>query len=54
MNATATTPTGPRYSGVAIAFHWLLALMIIVSFSVGWYMTGLSMSPTRLKLFNWH
>jgi cytochrome b561 len=39
---------------VAIGFHWLLALMIIISFSVGWYMSDLSMSPTRLKLFNWH
>jgi len=54
MNATATLSPSHRYGGVAIAFHWLLALMIIVSFSVGWYMTDLPMSPTRLKLFNWH
>jgi cytochrome b561 len=43
-----------RYTGVAIAFHWLLALMIIVSLSVGLYMSDLPMSPSRLKLFNWH
>jgi cytochrome b561 len=49
----ATTPEG-RYSGVAIAFHWLLALMIVVSFCVGLYMADLPISPTRLKLFNWH
>lgn len=54
MNTTATPSTRSRYTGVAIGFHWLLALMIIVSFSVGWYMSDLSMSPTRLKLFNWH
>lgn len=54
MNTTATPSTRQRYTGVAIGFHWLLALMISVSFSVGWYMSDLSMSPTRLKLFNWH
>ncbi|MEP6875513.1 MAG: cytochrome b [Burkholderiales bacterium] len=43
-----------RYSSVAIAFHWLLAVMIVGSFCVGLYMSDLAMSPTRLKLFNWH
>jgi len=43
-----------RYSGVAIAFHWLLALLIVVSFCVGTYMADLPFSPTRLKLYNWH
>ena len=43
-----------RYSGVAIALHWLLALMIIVSLSVGFTMSDMAMSPTRLKLYNWH
>lgn len=43
-----------RYSGLAIAFHWLLALMICVSFGVGLYMTSLTFSPQRLKLYNWH
>jgi cytochrome b561 len=55
MNDTSRTPSvAGRYSGVAIGLHWLLALMIIVSFGVGWYMSELPMSPTRLKLFNWH
>ena len=52
MNTTSYTPH--RYGGVAIGFHWLLALMIIVCFCVGLYMSDLPMSPTRLKLFNWH
>jgi len=43
-----------RYTAVARAFHWLLALAIIGSFSVGVYMTDLPFSPTRLKLYNWH
>jgi cytochrome b561 len=43
-----------RYSLPAIALHWLLALMIIGAFCVGVYMDDLPVSPTRLKLFNWH
>lgn len=49
-----TAPHDPRYTAPAIALHWLLALAILGSLAVGTYMTGLSMSPTRLKLYNWH
>jgi len=44
----------PRYSDVAIALHWLLALALLVSFCVGLYMADLKLSPTRIRLFNWH
>ena len=43
-----------RYTPIAIALHWLLAIAIVGSFCVGMYMSDLAMSPTRLKLFNWH
>jgi cytochrome b561 len=43
-----------RYTPLAIFFHWLLAFAIVGSFSMGLYMSDLPMSPTRLKLFNWH
>jgi cytochrome b561 len=43
-----------RYTPVAIAFHWLLALMIIGSFCVGAYMSDLQLSVTKLKLYNYH
>jgi cytochrome b561 len=43
-----------RYSGVAMALHWLLALAIVGTFGVGVYMADLSLSPTKLKLYNWH
>ena len=42
------------YSPVAKVFHWLLALALLGSFSVGLYMADLPFSPFRLKLFNWH
>jgi cytochrome b561 len=43
-----------RYGAVAIGLHWLLALLIVASFSVGLYMAGLPFSPLRLRLINWH
>ena len=43
-----------RYTGTAIALHWLLAVMIAGSFAVGLYMVDLPFSPQRLKLYNWH
>ncbi len=44
----------PRYNMTAIALHWLLALAILGSLVVGFYMADLPFSPLRLKLFNWH
>ena len=44
----------PRYTTPAIALHWLLALMILGTMAFGVYMADLPMSPTRLKLFNYH
>ncbi|MCV5334377.1 cytochrome b/b6 domain-containing protein, partial [Escherichia coli] len=44
----------PRYSALAIVLHWLLAVAVIGAFGVGLYMTGLPISPARLKLYNWH
>ena len=43
-----------RYTGPAIAFHWLLALVIVGTFGVGLYMSDLPVSPSRLKLYSWH
>jgi cytochrome b561 len=50
----ATSTASPRYGGVAISFHWLLALTIVASFSVGVYMHDLPFSIARIKLFNYH
>jgi cytochrome b561 len=47
-------PTAGRYTPMAMALHWLLALGILVAFCVGFYMSDLPFSPQRLKLYNWH
>jgi cytochrome b561 len=54
MTRSAASSTASHYTGVAVAFHWLLAVAIIGSFGFGLYMTDLPFSPHRLKLFNWH
>lgn len=43
-----------RYSGTAIALHWLVALMLLGSATLGLYMVDLQLSPIKLKLYSWH
>ena len=55
MNAFSAVKFLPRrYTIPAMVFHWLLAVMIIASFSFGVYMVDLPFSPARLKQYNWH
>lgn len=46
--------TSHRYTRTAIFMHWLVALGLIGTFSLGLYMEGLSLSPTKLRLYSWH
>jgi cytochrome b561 len=43
-----------RYSGVAMALHWAMALLLAGLLILGFYMHGLSLSPRKLQLFSWH
>lgn len=43
-----------RYSTTSIVLHWLIAILIIAAFAMGWYMSDLRISPTKLKLYSWH
>lgn len=44
-----------RYTRTAIVFHWLIALLIIGTFSLGVVMTDIpGISPTKLKYYSWH
>ncbi len=47
-------PPSHRYSGVAIALHWLLAAALAACFCVGVFMSELALSPLKLRLYNWH
>ncbi len=51
---SSASPEHARYSGVAIALHWVLALALLGMVGFGLYMADLPFSPARLKLYNWH
>src|SRR6201993_2203187 len=43
------------YTRTAIALHWLIALLIVCGFSLGWVMTDIpGFTPTKLRYFSWH
>ena len=43
------------YNGIARAFHWLTAFLIIVLFVLGWYMADLEFTdPTKFSLYQVH
>jgi cytochrome b561 len=43
------------YTRTAIALHWLIALLIVCGFALGWVMTDIpGITPTKLKYFSWH
>ena len=55
----ATTPDVPpagRYGRVTMALHWLIALLITLQLTLGWWMTGLPKTPPGLRAgwFNLH
>ena len=49
-------PPSDRYSGTAIALHWVIALAVIVQFTWGWWMQGIPKQPPgiRADAFNLH
>jgi len=46
--------TAVRYNNLAIALHWLCALLVLAAFTLGLYMVDLNVSPLKVKCFNWH
>ena len=44
-----------RYTRTAMAFHWLIAVLIIGSFTLGLVMSDMpGITPTKLKFYSWH
>lgn len=44
----------PHYSFAARSAHWLMAALIVATFSLGLYMVDLPLSPQKLKLISYH
>jgi cytochrome b561 len=52
---TSRPADSEHYNGIAIALHWLIAVLIICGFYIGWIMTDIpGFTPTKLKYFSWH
>ena len=43
-----------RYSAVAIALHWLIAVLLVCGFALGLYMVSLTFSPQKLSYYAYH
>ena len=46
--------TGGRYSGGAIALHWLTAVLIVGNLALGLSMVPLPIIPRKLQWYAWH
>ena len=51
---TRVDDTPDRYGRVRIALHWLIALLLFGAFPLGLYMHDLALTPTKIRLFNYH
>lgn len=52
--AADSSRSDERYTTVAIAIHWLAAVLIVVALIIGMSMVDLPVSPSRLKLYSYH
>jgi cytochrome b561 len=43
-----------RYTPLAVAFHWIVAFLIIANLALGLYTVGLPLSPQKLRYFSFH
>ncbi|KAA0999147.1 cytochrome b [Paraburkholderia panacisoli] len=44
-----------RYDRTMIGLHWLIAILIIWGFCLGWIMTDIpGFTPAKLRYFSWH
>lgn len=51
--AAAAAPAS--YTRTAIALHWLIAVLIVCGFSLGWVMTVIpGFTPDKLRFYSWH
>lgn len=43
------------YTRTAITLHWLMAILMVGAFGLGWVMTGIpGITPTKLRYYSWH
>lgn len=43
-----------RYTKPAVMVHWLIAALVLAALPLGYYMSGLRLSPYKLQLISYH
>lgn len=43
-----------RYATPAMLVHWFTAVLVLSALGLGYYLSGLSLSPTKLQLISYH
>lgn len=52
--ASPAAPATGGYTRTAVALHWTVAGLVITLLAVGWIMTNMPASPTKLHIVTWH
>lgn len=52
MDAGPTTSS--NYTRTSVLLHWLIAVLIVSTFPLGWVMTRMAISPLKLRMYSWH
>jgi cytochrome b561 len=42
------------YAPLQVVLHWMMAILIVATFSGGFYVAGLSLSPAKFRYLAWH
>ena len=53
MNASNGATRQP-WTRLAVALHWLVAVLILLNIALGWVAEEMAMSPAKLQVFLWH
>ncbi|WP_243391882.1 cytochrome b [Polynucleobacter meluiroseus] len=56
MNETVSSPVINKtgYSHVAIAFHWIMAILIVVNWTLAIVIDDMPLGPDRITGYSWH
>jgi cytochrome b561 len=46
--------TNTRYSTIAILLHWVMAILVLITWSIAIAVSDLPLSPTRITGLSWH
>ena len=45
---------GENYTRTAVALHWTVGALVVTALVMGWFMTDMATSPTKVQVYSWH